>query len=190
MEIEQVKSTLKKILDLLDQSGVSLQPIEKDLILSYLRNIYDEIFFDFPNHKKTVLEPKQNIVVSKPIPEILTTGVQEEVSPIVKMTEHSEKFDFLFSFSSSNDLSEKLSLQNAKDLSKSFSLNDKLWYTNELFKKDANEFQDSIQKLNFASSMEAAKNILISLAEKNRWDLGDKKEAAIMFCKIVLTRFL
>lgn len=186
MEIQKVKSTLKKISELLHQSDGNLSILEKDLILSHLRNLYDEFLFYSPHQSKPIQPPSSPIVE----PEPTTPQVIEPPKIEVKSTSIPGKFDFLFSFSKSKDLSEKLGIQSMSDLSKSFSLNDKLWYTNELFKKDSNEFQQSIQKLNTASILEEVKSILVGLAEKNEWDIGEKKEAAIMFSKIVLTRFL
>jgi len=190
MEIEKVKSTLKKISELLHQSDGNLSILEKDLILSHLRNLYDEFLFYSPHQPKPLQPTSPPIIEPNPIPEISNPKVIEPQKVEVKSISNQTKFDFLFSFNKSKDLSEKLGFQSMSDLSKSFSLNDKLWYTNELFKKDSNDFQQSIQKLNSASYLEEAKSILIGLAEKNEWDVGEKKEAAIMFSKIVLTRFL
>jgi hypothetical protein len=190
MEIQKVKSTLKKISELLHQTDGHLSTLEKDLILSHLRNLYDEFLFYSPYQPKPIQPPSQPIVENESVSEISTPQNIEPPKIEVKSISIPGKFDFLFSFSKSKDLSEKLGIQSMSDLSKSFSLNDKLWYTNELFKKDSNEFQLSIQKLNTASFLEEAKSILVGLAEKNDWDVGEKKEAAIMFSKIVLTRFL
>jgi hypothetical protein len=206
MDLEKVKSTLKNILVLLEREDAALPIIEKDLVLNQLRYVYEQILFEFPNQSL----PKQQPDVSKhqiqqpeiPVEKVIHAVVEPfkpvaiqvpdnlETQPVQLPKVDASKHQYLFSFPKSVDLSEKLGLQIASDLNKSLTLNDKLWYTNELFNKDGALFQSTIQKLNLTSLLDEAKEILIDLADKNDWGNHEKKETAILFSKIVLSKFL
>ena len=100
------------------------------------------------------------------------------------------KIKALFVFKEAKELSEKLSAQPVKDLTKSMAINDRLLYTNDLFGKDNNTLNAALKQLNELSSMDQAQPILEELAEEHNWLDEEKVDTAISFIKLVRRRYL
>lgn len=95
----------------------------------------------------------------------------------------------LFEFKAATELSEKLSERPISDLTKALAINDRLLYMNELFNKDLNALNDSLNLLNKYDNMEAAKGLLYNLAEQYRWMDENKLATAKDFIKLVRRRY-
>lgn len=100
------------------------------------------------------------------------------------------KVKALFVFKEAKELSEKLSAQPVKDLTKSMAINDRLLYTNDLFGKDNNALNAALKDLNELRSMNEAQPILEELAEKHEWTHEEKVDTAMSFIKLVRRRYL
>lgn len=100
------------------------------------------------------------------------------------------KYEVLFSFPKSNELSERLSDRPVQDLTKAFAINDRLLYINELFSRDATAFNDTLQLLNKFERMEEAKSLLVSVAEQYDWTKEERLEIAQSFVKTVRRKYV
>ncbi len=114
---------------------------------------------------------------SKPVFVPTSTGVNPDLEEI-------------FNLPNATDLGEKLSQSNIKDLTKAFSINDKILTIKELFGGDNALFQDTLKALNKMSSFDEAKNYLMAnVASKNNWDKASKQKKAKVFAKLIKRRF-
>ncbi len=100
------------------------------------------------------------------------------------------KYDVLFNFPKSNELSERLGDRPVPDLTKAFAINDRLLYINELFSRDATAFNDILQLLNKFERMEEAKSLLVSVAEQYDWTKEERLEIAQGFVKTVRRKYV
>lgn len=234
MDLQQAKVLLKKINTL--HEGLSLDngpiaSIERDLMLSYIRQLY-ESYLDMPSNgtvarnKTTAAGPELEIVPPAPkkeaspeppkrkytppkiieIPDPTPEPVKASTPPPPKATTTAPvkaaskstprtssagpKVKALFDQKEATELSEKLSLQPLKDLTKGLSINDRLLYTNDLFKKNSNTFNEVLRTLNDKDSMESARSYLEQLAEEYNWTDGEKADVARDFIKHIRRRFV
>lgn len=97
--------------------------------------------------------------------------------------------DALFEFKAARELSEKLSQRPISDLSKAFSLNDKLLYANELFGRQLVVFNEAVRKVNGMDNFNQAKAYLTQLADKYHWSKKEKVPLAKDFVMLVKRRF-
>ncbi|MDX1942518.1 MAG: hypothetical protein SFU99_18280 [Saprospiraceae bacterium] len=156
------------------------------------RSTYTPPKIEIPESPKYTAPPKQEA------PPPLAPKVEEvkrEMPPpapsIQRPSGNSQQnFSALFDFRQAKELSEKLSERPVTDLTKAFSINDKLLYINELFGRDANAFNDSLLLMNKFENMEEAKSLLMSLAEQNNWTHDEKLEIAQSFIKTVRRRYV
>lgn len=102
----------------------------------------------------------------------------------------SSKVRSLFVFKEAKELSEKLSAQPVKDLTRSMAINDRLLYTNDLFGKDNNALNAALKQLNDLGSMDNAQPVLEEFAEKHDWTEEEKVDTAMAFIKLVRRRYL
>lgn len=99
-------------------------------------------------------------------------------------------FDALFEFKSSTELADRLGERPINDLTKSLSINDRLLFMNQLFGKDMNELDQSLQLLNRFESLSEAKGIISTLAEQHNWMDEEKIGIAKDFVRLVRRRYL
>ena len=114
--------------------------------------------------------------------------VQVKVNPVVPSMD--KKIAALFELDHGNDLSERLSLQPTKDLTKAFGINERMLTINELFGQDNTFFEAIIERLNRLPNFEEAKYVLAQVAEKHGWSNADKRKKAMIFIKQVYRRYL
>lgn len=96
----------------------------------------------------------------------------------------------VFNLPEATDFAEKLSQAPIKDLTKAFSINDRLLSVQELFNGDNDLFNATLKKLNtFDSFDEAKKYLASSIASKNKWASKGKKGKAKTFIKTVRRRY-
>ncbi|MCB9280465.1 MAG: hypothetical protein H6562_16350 [Lewinellaceae bacterium] len=96
----------------------------------------------------------------------------------------------LFQRQAATELSEKLSEQPVRDLTKSMAINDRLLYVNDLFGKDNNAFNDALQTLNRLDSMDEATPLLTGWAKQHNWADDEKSDTAKAFIKLVRRRYI
>ena len=81
-------------------------------------------------------------------------------------------------------------MQPIQDLTKAFSINDRLLYINDLFGKDQNAFVESVRLLDRFDELNDAKGLLRNLAEQYDWLKEERMETAQSFIQLVQRRYL
>lgn len=245
MNLQQAKILLEKINSLYKSISMDegkMASIERDLMLSYIRQLYEAFrqldpnevvnkdtiraakvkqntdleitneatikppvrkytppkIIEIPDTSKEPPSPvkKQSPPPPQPVPEPVPTPTPRPAptpAPVVttKAKGSSDpKVKALFVFKEAKELSEKLSSQPVKDLTRSMAINDRLLYTNDLFGKDNEALNDALKQLNGLSSMDEAQPILEELAQKNNWTEEEKADTATAFIKLVRRRYL
>ncbi|MEZ4987361.1 MAG: hypothetical protein R2795_20340 [Saprospiraceae bacterium] len=231
MDIQQSAKLLEKINALhksisLDQGEVS--NIERDLMLSYIRQLYDACL---PNQVVVAKQPAASAapapvverkpepvpapkvetptppptpvpapappppppVVETPAPAPVVEAPQPAPPPVPSAPPSNKgtdpRIEALFQQKAARELSEKLGQQAIGDLTKAMSINDKLLYANELFGRDMNTMTQSLLQINALPNMDAAKRLLVDLANQFNWADDERIEIAEGFIKLVQRRF-
>ena len=223
MNTTKFKKYLKKLKQfdkLIDGQTEDLSKVERDLLLDYIKKIYDAVLFDDeekhaakPKHKikhiknnpvddhneVTVQEPQgksQEIVIEEKEIEPSNDNIpanepEPETKPEVVKNDYSSAFMDIFEDKEKHDLSDKLSMMPIKDLRKAFGINERIFTVNELFGGDNDYFETSISDLNSFSSFEEAKDYILSkIASKFNWDSDKRIKKAAHFIKTVRRRYL
>jgi hypothetical protein len=129
----------------------------------------------------------------KPAPAPEPTPAPEQKAPPAptppEEVKGSAAIEALFRIKEAKELSEKLSQQEVKDLTKALSINDKLLYANELFGRDMSAMTQVLQQLNGLSNLTEAKSILIPIAEKFDWSEDEREDVAQSFIKLVRRKY-
>lgn len=240
MDKQRTKILIKKINSLfssIEMEDGTLSAIERDLMLKYIRDLYEEFVEEAPfvsTPKTLAAKPKPAapeitstpmkqprfeappsttseapIATSTPVasppppaPPVEPAPVIEPVAPtppepeVIAKPEHTTsnsnentKVGRLFAFKQAKELSEKLSQQPIKDLQTALSINDKLLYTNELFGRQHNILNDTLQTLNRFENMSQAKNFLMSIAAQYDWTNEEREDIASSFIKTIRRRY-
>lgn len=213
MDKEKARILINKINALyknIDANTPGVSPLERDLMLSYLRQFYELIALSPTQQKQTELkkepvfhddENKVSPVVPKSKPQevrieektVEVPPLQKEISTInqPESTEKNGSLDFLFVWQEPSNLAERLASQPISSLSlNSFSMNERLLYTNDLFHKQSAEMEEVIKMINNFTSFDQAKLFLLPLGEQYDWQKEERREAARSFINTVRRRFL
>lgn len=148
------------------------------------------------------LEPIEDVIeepveksIAEPVEEV--TNITETTAPNTKDTntdvnavlanqinEKTSLNDILANIKSDNDLASQLQKSPIQDLKTAISINDKIWFTRELFDGDNDKYLSSLEQINNAKSIEEA----IAFADTFRWD---KKETSTKrFLELIYRRFV
>lgn len=213
MDKEKARILINKINALyknIDANAPGVSPLERDLMLSYLRQFYELIALSPTQQKQTELkkepefqedEKKVSPVVPQTKPQevrfekksVEVPPLQKEISTIAQPenTEKNGSLDLLFVWQEPSNLAERLASQPISSLNlTSFSMNERLLYTNDLFHKQSAEMEEVIKMINNFTSFEQAKSFLLQLGEQYDWQKEERREAAKSFINTVRRRFL
>jgi hypothetical protein len=215
MDITNARTLIRKINSLfgsLEEESAQLSPIERDLMLSYLRQLY-ALFLEGKNPRpahgpipaaeaprETKTAPPAPVVqpASMPLPKVVKEESPAPPAPPVAPKPNPVQspigtpqgsLDQLFVLKKATELSERLGESPVGDLNTAMSINDRLLYVNELFGRDRSALDDSLTILNRFDSFSAAKNFLVSLAEQYQWAREERAEVAQNFIKLVKRRY-
>ena len=226
MDKEKARVLIHKINALyknIDANTPGVSPLERDLMLSYLRQFYETIALSQSQPKATQSEVQPIIEVpplkeEQPIKEVQSlkeekreTGllgrergvgnfepetktpepvVHEMIPQPVEPASDSE-LAHLFIWQEPSNLAERLASQAISNLSFStFSMNERLLYTNDLFGKNNAEMEEAIKMLNNFTHFDQAKVFLLNIGRQHDWQKEERKEAAKSFINTVRRRFL
>jgi hypothetical protein len=226
MDKEKARVLIHKINALyknIDANTPGVSPLERDLMLSYLRQFYETIALSQSQPKATQSEVQPITEVpplkeEQPIKEVQSlkeekreTGllgrergvgnfepekktpepvVHEMIPQPVEPASDSE-LAHLFIWQEPSNLAERLASQAISNLSFStFSMNERLLYTNDLFEKNNAEMEEAVKMLNNFTHFDQAKVFLLNIGRQHDWHKEDRKEAAKSFINTVRRRFL
>lgn len=195
--------------------GDEISDIERDLMLSYLRRLYDIYLADqqtvvSPPPKKsrrtksTVAPPAKPVVVEEtpppptpapvespaPVEPVVVTPVSPVIPQPPKTAAVPAKIAKLFKQPEAKELSERLSRQPVKDLTRALTINDRVQFANVLFAGNSDLMNSVLQRLNTYPNMDKAKTDLVELAEQFKWAEGDNADVAQNFIKLVSRRYV
>jgi hypothetical protein len=226
MDKEKARVLIHKINALyknIDANTPGVSPLERDLMLSYLRQFYETIALSQSQPKATQSEVQPitevpplkeeqlikevqslkeekretgllgrergvgNFEPEKKTPEPV---VHEMIPQPVEPASDSE-LAHLFIWQEPSNLAERLASQAISNLSFStFSMNERLLYTNDLFEKNNAEMEEAVKMLNNFTHFDQAKVFLLNIGRQYDWHKEDRKEAAKSFINTVRRRFL
>ena len=92
--------------------------------------------------------------------------------------------DILSNIADDNDLATQLQQQPIKDLKNAISLNDKIWFTRELFGSDNDKYIDTLERINNAESIQVA----IDIVDQFAWNKEDSSTKR--FLELIYRRFV
>lgn len=218
MDPVQTQLLLDKINALWNSTG-SLSALERDLMLSYLRQLYAAVL----EAPVAVAKPPQPQVrtappasstqipvrpVVTPTPQPIAQPVRE-VQPApapqrppapapapppppapVAVEQGQKAADILFNIRTGSELSDRLSRQPIADLTRAFSINDRLLYTNDLFHKDQQAFAESVRQLDSYGDLATARRMITDLAQRYDWLHEERLETAQAFVQLVSRRYI
>ena len=232
MDKEKARVLIHKINALyknIDANTPGVSPLERDLLLSYLRQFYETIALSQSQNKTPVKEvqpekevmpikevqPEKEIQAVKdvqPVNEVKReTGllgrergvanfepekkISEPVAPPVTPQPAEPLSDnelaHLFIWQEPSNLAERLASQAITNLSFStFSMNERLLYTNDLFGKNSAEMEEAVKMLNNFTHFDQAKVFLLNIGRQHDWHKEERKDAAKSFINTVRRRFL
>ncbi len=156
-----------------------------------------------PINKEPKNEPKE-VAKTTEEPAIKTEPVKEEVPPTpLKKAEEDKKLnletketiadrytsqtsmnDLLANIEKDPDLATQLENRPIDNLKTAISLNDRIWFIQELFNNDADLFEQSIEKINQAETVEKAIDIIAPF----NWN--DEKDSTKQFIKLIYRKFV
>jgi len=221
MNFDKTKVLLKKINAIHDgvaDGGGSFSALEKDLLLEYVKELYECIQLDVK--EEAAPQVAQEIVTPPPAPappeEIKEAQVATPVTPVAAssnghhspssnghapkpvepsastiMMEMDPDMEELFAESAQSDLSQRFANMPVQDIGKAMGINERILTINELFKGDQQQFKLTADTLNeFTSFAEAKAYLSKGPASKYDWTHSKRKKKAAVFIKLVRRRYL
>ena len=212
MNFQKANKQLKKIQKLFSafEDQEKLSRIEHDLLLSYIRDLYETVAIaegkkdkkaskNGKGHSDQIRKEYQQ-PVAKPIEKQVKTEVPKpepaqeapaiEVKPAVEEAKISEEILALFTSPEVSELSEKLSLTPIKDLKKAMGVNEWIFTQNELFGGKADLFTETVEALNKMSNFDDACTYLAGgVATDLDWAEEKRKKKAEKFIQLVRRRY-
>jgi len=221
MNFSKSKVLLKKINAIHDSAESfdnKFSALERDLMLQYLRQLYECVSGDEPSmsHSQVKAEVRSNrpapvVESAPPAPQKMaqvahnapgsngqdhvahtSTVVAPTAPPQPKHIQPVEDPELveLFDELGAPDKSQRFGNTPITDISKAMGINDRILTINELFKGDQQVFQDVIHHLNGLSSFESARQYLIQgIAKSNGWVSDKKRNKAAVFIKLLRRRY-
>jgi len=170
---EKPQEKLKPIEDVIKE------PIEKSIAEPIEKSIAEPI-------EKPIAEPVEEVtnITETTAPNTKDTNTDVNAVLANQINEKTSLNDILANIKSDNDLASQLQKSPIQDLKTAISINDKIWFTRELFDGDNDKYLSSLEQINNAKSIEEA----IAFADTFRWD---KKETSTKrFLELIYRRFV
>ena len=244
MDKEKARVLIHKINALyknIDANTPGVSPLERDLMLSYLRQFYETIALSQSQNKAPIKEvqpenevkPLKEVQPEKELQPLNEVQPVKEMQPIKEVQPENEvkretgllgrergvanfepekkpteyvappitpqpaepttdsELAHLFIWQEPSNLAERLASKAISNLSFStFSMNERLLYTNDLFGKNNAEMEEAVKMLNNFTHFDQAKVFLLNIGRQHDWYKEERKEAARSFINTVRRRFL
>ncbi|MFN6019029.1 MAG: hypothetical protein ACK48I_17070 [Bacteroidota bacterium] len=226
MDKEKARVLIHKINALyknIDANTPGVSPLERDLMLSYLRQFYETIALSQSQPKAPLNEVQPVLEVpplkeEQPIKEVQSLNEEKRETGLLGRERGVANFEpekktlepvvlpvtpqpveplsdnelaHLFIWQEPSNLAERLASQAITNLSFStFSMNERLLYTNDLFGKNSAEMEEAVKMLNNFTHFDQAKEFLLNIGHQHDWLKEERKDAAKSFINTVRRRFL
>jgi len=175
---EPKEDKTEPISDSIDQEAIKLME-EKEAIEFIAEEEKNEkteksIETNSSNIKKTDSKISNSIENNSDVNDVLANQLNEQTS----------LNDILSNIKNDDDLATQLQKRPIQDLKTAISINDKIWFTRELFEGNNEKYLSTLERINNAQSIEEA----IAFAETFRWN---KKESSTKaFLELIYRRFV
>lgn len=226
MDKEKARVLIHKINALyknIDANTPGVSPLERDLMLSYLRQFYETIALSQSQAKAPLNEVQPVLEVpplkeEQPIKEVQSLNEEKRETGLLGRERGVANFEpekkvpepvvlpvtpqpveplsdnelaHLFIWQEPSNLAERLASQAITNLSFStFSMNERLLYTNDLFGKNSAEMEEAVKMINNFTHFDQAKEFLLNIGRQHDWLKEERKDAAKSFINTVRRRFL
>lgn len=198
-------------------AGGKLSAMERDLMLGYLRELYEIYANPEATNKPAAVPPPKPAPAPAPPPPAPKPAPAPPPPPVVKApepvappppkpqpapapppkpapsptyvsTNSSPEIVALFADDGASATS-RFGRQPLKDLTKGLGINSRILFTKDLFGDDNDLLNTTLRTLNTSGSMMAAQPVLESLARRYNWTEAEKVETAQEFIELVRRRF-
>jgi len=219
MNLDKTSTTLKKInrlFEIINEIGEA-NSTEQDLLKAYVEDLYSAVSDGetivspaqatvpkvaeaapiapiTPQVEPKVIAPAPvaatPAAVAPAVPAVAVAPPKSAPKPAPAKSIQNPELAALFELDEIHELSDKLSSQPIKNLTKCMGINERIFTVNELFGGDNAEFNNIMKALNGLGSFDEAKQVLIgSVAEKHQWSSPDNFKKAQKFIKLVKRRY-
>ena len=186
-KIEKTEEENSEILDFVDDEIITNENTEQqsDNNNNKLEN------YDKNNKQKTINELNEfedaNI---NETPETITPEAIDEVKEMITETENDLNTkltinDLIARVNKNKGVGEKLAETPIANIKSAINLNDKIWYINNLFDGNTEDYDKTIDTLNNFNNIEQALEFI-----NNRFNLDEEKDSLNSFLKLIYRRFL
>jgi hypothetical protein len=202
-EINQTESSENGSSEALIDEIIDIPPVKSEVISSQpaeLDEIKEEQELDFTSlqapvssykqeEKNEALKEVKQLEIIEIEPQI-ENKKEEDIEVVEHHINHDADINELFVFTEAKDLLEKLREAPITDISKAFTLNERLMYSKVLFANNLEQMNHILGKLNNLNSFEEAKNHLVDeVIYTYGWNSKDKKKTAKELIQVVKRRY-
>jgi len=152
------------------EPSISHEDVEKETIVLEEPEEENIEFIDEPSHS----EKKKSPIIEKPLNDTIADQFEDKTS----------LNDILANIKNDDDFATQLQNRPIKDLKNAISLNDKIWFTRELFDGNNDNYLTSLEILNNAGSLEKA----IEVANTYGW--SKEESATKRFLELIYRRYV
>ena len=142
-------------------------------------NIEEENFSTEPIQIEDDLDEANHNIVEDSVVEII------DIKNDADLSDGSEVKEILEEFEKANDLASKLQFNHIEDINNAVSINDKIGFINDIFGGDSDSYSACVDKLNKASDLNNAINILNVYNNWSKTNSVHKKFVELVFRKFV-----
>lgn len=179
-------------------SDVDFSKMEKDLLLNYVKSLYEAIIEGEDMENADLIEEEAYDEAD------LEDEYEEEYDEEIDEEEEEEEFEeeeeevepnipelvSLFDVQEVKELSDKLKMLPIKDIAAAMSINERIFTTQELFEGNKAVFEETLSELNGFESFDDAKSYLMSgIARDNEWYADGKVKKAVHFIQLIKRRY-
>lgn len=133
---------------------------------------------------KTVIDAGASDEIEEENPDIMKNTADKNEIIADKFNISPSVNDMLAGFKKNNDLASRLGDRPVESMKKAVKLNDKIWYINELFSRNADTYNQTLDTIDNAKDLDEA---LAYLFSNFSWD--QEKKSTISFLELVFRRF-
>lgn len=197
---EELERKVEEHKHLAEAFSVSIPEVKEDVDLNstlakndLLENTLINDVIEPPVEKKEIIIESNTYFPPSPSPEVKTE--EKKMEPVVQKQEtsinanktvptmlHEAVID-----GSKENIADKMMNEKVVDLKKSIPLHDKFHYTNELFSKNADHYNQFLDAMNTKNNWKEAEALLAQAASMYKWDPENK--TALQFIALIQRRF-
>lgn len=175
-EVEFIEETIKEVVELVKEKPVEIQKTVKAKT--------QKVNISEISSKEGPVKAEEKIIVQEVASEPKSKIIETNDTVADQFEVKASLNDILSEINSNDDFATQLRMRPIPDLRNAISLNDKIWFTRELFSGNNDKFKSSLESINNSNTMQEA----IEVADTFGWD---KKESSTKkFLELIYRRFI